>query len=47
MNCGLISIGQSEQCIYCGGNFATNQVKENLNNSASEKIIEVDAEEIK
>ena len=47
MNCGLTSIGNSEQCIYCGAILTNDQVNKNFNSSASEKIIEIDAEEIK
>ena len=46
-NCGLIIIGNSTQCIYCGENLVKNQFNKNLNNLANESIIEVDAEEIK
>ena len=46
-NCGLTTIGNSEKCIYCGEYTSRDEIKKNTNNIATDKIIEIEAEEIK
>ncbi len=46
-DCGAIVIGNNEKCIYCGTSLVNNQINSNESNTASDKIIEIEAEEIK
>ena len=46
-NCGAISLGLSEACMYCGENLDNISEKNQLNKKPSESTIEVEAEEIK
>ena len=46
-NCGLTTIGSSENCIYCGTSMMENQIKMDISNTPSDKVIEIDAEEVK
>ena len=46
-NCGGISLGLSETCIYCGSDLEDINKKNKLDKKPSESTIEVEAEEIK
>ena len=46
-NCGLTSIGNNENCIYCGGPLSNDEIKNDTNNTTTDTIIEIEAEEIK
>ena len=46
-NCGLTTIGDNENCIYCGTNLTDTQKEDELIKDASKEVIEVEAEEIK
>ena len=46
-NCGGISLGTSENCIYCGADSTNVNQTNQLNKKPSERTIEVKAEEIK
>ena len=46
-NCGAISLGLSETCMYCGADLENISEKNQLNKKPSESTIEVEAEEIK
>ena len=45
-NCGLTMIGNNEKCLYCGSPLS-NIENEDVSKKASERTIEVKAEEIK
>jgi len=45
-NCGLTIIGNNEKCLYCGSPLSNNE-NEDVSKKASERTIEVKAEEIK
>ncbi len=46
-NCGAISLGFSDTCMYCGYELDNKRIIENnTSNETGEKIIEVEAEEI-
>ena len=45
-NCGAISLGLSENCMYCGANIESIN-KDQFENKPSETTIEVKAEEVK
>ena len=45
-NCGAISLGLSENCMYCGANIESIN-KDKFENKPSETTIEVKAEEVK
>ena len=45
-NCGLTIIGNNEKCLYCGSALSDNE-NEDVSMKASERTIEVKAEEIK
>ncbi len=45
-NCGSTLIGNNDSCIYCGSNLDNSKNNDNLEIKASEKTIEVKAEEI-
>ena len=46
-DCGGISLGLSESCIYCGADLRSDNKKNRLEKKPSESTIEVKAEEIK
>ena len=46
-NCGAISLGLSETCMYCGADLENIIEKNQLNKKPSESTIEVKAEEVK
>ena len=46
-DCGGISLGTSENCIYCGADLTNIDLANQLNKKPSESTIEVKAEEIK
>ena len=46
-NCGAISSGLSDNCMYCGGELKDLSEKDLYNTKPSESTIEVKAEEIK
>jgi len=46
-NCGAISLGLSDACMYCGADLENISKKNQLNKKPSESTIEVEAEEIK
>ena len=46
-NCGLTIIGNNQNCIYCGTSLSDNQIKKDISNTSSDKVIEIDAEEVK
>ena len=46
-NCGGISLGKIENCIYCGADLTNFNQSNQLNKKPSESTIEVKAEEIK
>ena len=46
-NCGAVSLGLSETCIYCGTDLENMNKKNELDKKPSESTIEVEAEEIK
>ena len=45
--CGAISLGLSDTCMNCGADLENINQKNKLDKKASERTIEVDAEEIK
>ena len=45
-NCGALSLGFTETCINCGANLEIINQENQLNRKASERTIEVKAEEI-
>tara|TARA_B100001287_G_C22598008_1_gene489004 strand:- start:20 stop:337 length:318 start_codon:yes stop_codon:yes gene_type:complete len=45
-NCGLTMIGNNEKCLYCESPLSNNE-NEDISKKASERTIEVKAEEIK
>ena len=45
-NCGSISLGESNDCIYCGAEITNKRATDQFNVKASEKTIEVKAEEV-
>ena len=45
-NCGAISLGLSETCMSCGADLKDISKKNQLNNKASERTIDIKAEEI-
>jgi len=46
-NCGAISLGLSETCMYCGADLENNNKRNKLDKKPSESTIEIKAEEIK
>ena len=46
-NCGAINLGSSEICMNCGGNVSSIRKTNESDQVASEKTIEIKAEEIK
>ena len=46
-SCGAISLGLSENCMYCGGNLEYKSKKIQIDKKPSESTIEVKAEEVK
>ena len=46
-NCGSISLGLNETCIYCGADLENRNKINQLEKSPSESTIEIKAEEIK
>ena len=46
-NCGLTSFGNNDTCLYCGSSLVDNQIKKDIKSTPQDKIIEIEAEEIK
>ena len=46
-NCGLTTIGNNENCSYCGSSLDINDLNKNKTYGSIDKVIEIEAEEIK